>query len=198
MRFLGYQNLNILWTQTVRLIKGGKELKMSKRAGNIILIEDFLAEIPSDVARFFFCLRDINSHMDFDIDLAREQTKNNPIYYVMYAYVRANSILKEAHKAQITPSAKVNHNLSTKEIELIKEISKFKEIVVKISTSYKVHNLLIQFIELARAFHDYYESEKIIHLPRAEAGSKLALVNKYIMVCEEIFRLIGISPTEKM
>ncbi|MDP4038615.1 MAG: arginine--tRNA ligase [bacterium] len=198
MEFLGFSNLHIMWTQTVRLIKGGKEFKMSKRAGNIILIEDFLSEIPSDVARFFFALRDINSHMDFDIDLAKKQSKNNPIYYLMYSYVRANSIIREAKKARLTKSSVINHELNEKELGLIKEISKIRDSVVKISTNYRVHNLLTQAIELARCFHDYYESETIIKLPKQEASSKLALIDKYIMVNEEIFKLIGISPMEKM
>lgn len=198
MKYLGYDNLHLLWTQTIRLVKDKKEFKMSKRAGNIILLEDFLTEIPSDVARFFFLKRDINSHMDFDLDLAKEQSKRNPIYYVMYSYVRAKSILAQAKKVKITSDNQISHKLNKKELEMIKNISKSSDIVVKITSNYKVHTLLVNFIELAKSFHDYYESERILKLQDTQAKSKLALVNKYVIVCEDLFRLIGVTPVEKM
>lgn len=198
LAFLGFDNLTVLTVQMVRLVRDGAEVKMSKRAGNFIEIEHLFEQVPSDLARFFFVSHDIGTHMSFDLDLASERTKNNPVFYTMYAYARAHSILRAAAEAGLKPAAKITHQLSPKEIEILKSIDGIKETVVNITTNYKVHNLLHAFVELAQAFHEYYESERIIKLEGSVAQSKLAFIAKYIEQCDAIFKLTGVIPQEKM
>lgn len=198
LAFLGYDNLEILTVQMVRLVQAGKEVKMSKRAGNYVEIEHLFEEVPSDVARFFFASHDISTHMVFDLDIARERTKNNPVFYTMYAFARAHSILKAAGEASLRPAGNITHELTQKEIELLKKIDEVHEIIVNITTNYKVHNLVHVFTQLAQTFHEYYESERIIKLEQGEAESKLALITKYIEQCDVIFKLLGVVPQEKM
>lgn len=196
--FLGYDSLEILTVQMVRLVKSGKEVKMSKRAGNFVVAEELVDEVPSDVARFFFASHDIGTHMSFDLDIARERTKNNPVFYTMYAYARAHSIIKAAGEASLKPADKITHELTQKEIELLKKLDEVYETVVNITTNYKVHNLVHVFSQLAQSFHEYYESERIIKLEKDEAESKLILITKYIEQCDAIFKLLGVIPQEKM
>ncbi len=198
LSFLGFDNLQILTTQIVHLMKDGVEVKMSKRAGNYIEVEELFAQVPSDLARVFFTSHDISTHMSFDLTLATERTKNNPYFYTMYAYARAHSILRTAKENQLTKVEKISHQLSDKEIEILKKIAEIKDIVVKITTNYRVHNLVHAFTELAQAFHEYYESERIIKLEKTVGRSKLALVDKYIEQADMIFHLLGIIPQDTM
>ncbi len=198
LEFLGYDGLEVLTVQMVRLIKDGQEVKMSKRAGNFVEIERLFDEVPSPVARFFFGSHDIGTHMSFDLGIVAERTRNNPLFYTNYAYARAHSILKKAGEEGLSPNAKISHDLSQKEIELLKKMTELKEIVVKITTNYRVHNLLHAFVDLAQAFHEYYEAERIIELPPEVASSKLAFITKYIEFCDQVFGLLGVMPQEKM
>lgn len=198
LQFLGYDGLEVLTVQMVRLIKDGQEVKMSKRAGNFVEVERLFDEVPSPVARFFFASHDISTHMSFDLDIVAERTRNNPFFYTNYAYARSHSILKKASEEGLSPVAKITHDLSQKEIELLKKITELKQIAVEITINYRVHNLIHAFVDLAKIFHEYYESERIIQLPRDEASSKLAFVTKYIDFCDQVFGLIGVTPSERM
>lgn len=198
LKFLGFDNLDVLTVQIVRLIKNGQELKMSKRAGNFIEVEKLFDEVPSAVARFFFVSHDVGTHMSFDLDIVAERTRSNPFFYTNYAYARAHSILRAAEEAKLTLATKISHDLSKKEIEILKRLLQLKQIVVEITTNYRVHNLIHGFVELAEAFHEYYESERIIKLDRTQAESKLALIQKFIKQADDTFRLIGVIPEERM
>lgn len=196
--FLGHDNLKVLNTQTVKLIRVGKEVKMSKRAGSYVSVEDLIGEIPIDLIRFWFASRDINNHLDFDLNLAAEESKNNPIYYIMYAYARAHSILARAKEQKITKAALINHNLSTKEIEIAKNIAKLSITITEVTTNFKVYTMFEQAIEVARSFHDYYETEKVISSNKMLTESKLYLIDQFIRLYDLFFKLIGITPIEKM
>lgn len=189
--------LDIIIFQLVRLIRGGKEFKMSKRAGTFVTIDDLLQEIDPDVARWFFLMRDFNTHMDFDLDLAKEQSAKNPFYYVMYAYTRAHSILEKAAAKGLEPS-EAPRQLSSAERRLLRTVSRWPELIQQIAHSYEVHKLTFYGLELAKDFHDYYEQDRIIGLPPDQAGPKLYLLQQIIVVFENFWRVLGISPRQQM
>ncbi|MBI2798330.1 arginine--tRNA ligase [Candidatus Saccharibacteria bacterium] len=190
--------LDFILLQMVRIIKDGKEFKSSKRAGNFITVDELLDEVGnSDVVRFFFLLHSSDSQMDFDIDLAREHSQQNPLYYVMYSYARANSILEKASQNNLKPVGRLDKP-NNHERNLIKQLDKFQELLLQVANSYEVHKLSFYGHETARLFHAYYESEKIIELDNPIAAGKLGLINSYKLFMEQYFKLIGITAQAKM
>lgn len=183
--------------QWLRLVHGGEELKMSKRLGQYVTVMELIDEVGAEVARFFTLMRSAESHMDFDLDLAREQNQKNPYYYVMYSYARANSILTKAQEAGIEPERK-EWEPSDQEREIIKLMCQWNDLLHQISHDYQVHRIIFFGQEMARLFHDYYENERIISLPGAVAQGKLYFVQRYIKFMREYWGVIGIKPIEKM
>ncbi len=199
LKLLGYDNFISLSTQTVRLIKDGKEVKMSKRAGTFILLDDFLNLVPSDVARFYFGSRDINSHFDFDLDEAKAQNKQNQLFYCMYAYARSGSILQKASDEAKPIGAEVNHQLSSVELNIIRQANSLSETIKSVPQTFKVHAIFHELIKFSKLFHDYYEKDRILALTdRSLQASKLAFVKVIHEYLKNIFELIGITPQDKM
>lgn len=197
LKALGHDEFTELSTQTIRLIKNGKEFKMSKRKGNYILLSDFLDEVPTEAARFYFAMRDTNTHMDFDIDLIKEHSSKNPVYYSLYAYARACSIEEKAKTAGLVAANSLDdYKLSKAELGLVLELSKVPEILKEITTNHKVHQLLHQTFEIAKAFHEFYERERV--LDSEYAAQKLAIISHFKLAYEAIFGIIGVDLLEKM
>ncbi|HSX41419.1 MAG TPA: arginine--tRNA ligase [Candidatus Saccharimonadales bacterium] len=191
------KKLNFLILQWVRLMRGGKEVKMSKRAGTYVTVSDLLAEVDSDVARFFFLMRSADSHMDFDLDLAKERSQKNPLYYVMYSYARAHSILRQAQDRKLAPVSTVSE-LTDHELAVVRQMAMLPELIAEIVSNYQVHKLAFYGIETARAFHDLYESERIIDLDKSVASKRLYLIQQYVVFMEVYFQLMGITPISRM
>ncbi|HSX15158.1 MAG TPA: arginine--tRNA ligase [Candidatus Saccharimonadales bacterium] len=187
--------LEIVLFQLVRLIKDGKEYKVSKRAGNFISIDELLKEIPADVARFFFIQRAYNTHMDFDLDLAREQSNKNPFFYIMYAYVRASSIMRKA-KQQGVSATRVRELVGV-EKSLVKQMTQFPGLLEQISADLAVHRLSYYGHDLAKLFHEFYETVPIL-AAKTNQGQRLALVQHFIWMMESYFDVLGIKPRAKM
>lgn len=204
--------LNIVLAQFVRLIKDGKEYKMSKRKGTYVTMDDLLELIggdvqeASDVARFFFLMRSFNTHMDFDLDLAKERSDKNPVFYVKYAYARICSILKKAEILHSVQNDKKMADLTLltapEEIELIDQMSQLPQLIASIATfdEYPVHYLTFYAIDLAKKFHVFYDKCRVIdedNLPLTAA--RLNLVRATQIVLGIVMRdLIGIDAPEKM
>lgn len=189
--------LDFVILQMVRLMRGGKEVKVSKRAGTYVTIDELLDEIGSDVARFFFLMRSADTHLDFDLDLAKERSQQNPLFYVMYSYARANSILAQAAKRRLQPGESIGQ-LSDKERGLVRAIGQWPGLLQQVARDYGVHRLTFYGIELARLFHDYYEAEQIITLKSDQAAPKLYFVQQYKKFMQVYFGLLGITPQERM
>jgi arginyl-tRNA synthetase len=189
--------LDFVILQWVRLMRNGQEVKMSKRAGTYVTVEELIDEVGSDVARFFFLMRSADTAMDFDLDLAKEQSQKNPLFYVMYSYARANSIMEQAKLRRFSPVSTVE-DLTGIEKALIRQISQLPQILEEIRQDYGVHRLTFFGIETAKLFHDLYEAEKIIDLDKAEASKKLYLIQQYITFMEVYFSLLGVTPVKKM
>lgn len=194
---LGFKGeLKFVIVQLVQLIKDGKEVRMSKRAGNVVLIDDLIDEVGLDVARFFFLMYSPDTHMNFDLGLAKEQSQKNPVFYVQYAHARICSILS---KAQMTDDVKLESLTHEKEISLIRELDKFPGLVAELAESYEVHKLPHYVLKLADKFHSFYAACQVIDEKNPELTSaRLELINAVRIVLAETLRIIGVGAPQKM
>jgi arginyl-tRNA synthetase len=192
------ERLKILITQLVRLVSGGKEVKMSKRKGDFVTMDDLLEEVGADATRFFFLMHSLDTHMDFDMDLAKEKSQKNPVYYAQYALVRCtNILLKSKVKSQ---KSKVNLSLlsSDSEVKLMMELIKFPDVLAQTAEDYQVHRLTRYATELAKTFHNFYEKERVVGVGGNLESVRLALVSATKIVFEKLFDILGISKPKKM
>ena len=184
----------------MRLVKDGKEARMSKRAGNVVYIDELIDKIGHDTARFFFLMYCPDTHMNFDLKLAEEQSEKNPVFYAQYAHARICSILRKAQEKNIDFSqADLAKIVEEKELSLVKELNKFSELIEEISQDYAVHKLPHYAIKLADKFHSFYNDLKVIDEENlAVSRARLKLVNAVKIVLAETLRLIGVSAPERM
>ena len=190
------ERLKIIIMQLVRLTSGGKEVKMSKRAGEFITLDDLVKEVGVGAARWFFLERSPDTHMDFDLDLAKERSKKNPVYYVQYAHARACSILRKSKVSKIS-----NLQLLTQpeELNLIKKILQLPEIIEDIAKDYQIHRLPRYAYELAKTFADFYEKHKVIDEKKPDlTKARLALVLATQKTTKTTLSLMGIDSPKKM
>ena len=203
MEMLGYDpaRLDVILYQLVTIKEGGTAMKLSKRAGRIVSLDDIIKIVGTDVARFFYLHKKADAHLDFDMELALKHTDENPVYYIQYAYVRTKSIQEKA--LQIEAFHKISTNdskgLGTPEQLLLKKIASLKEQLHSIEKSYQTHQLAYYTIELAQTFHNYYSHNKVLdptHVEQSRARLLLIeLVEKTLKTC---FDLLGISAPERM
>lgn len=162
---IGGNKLDVVLTQLVRLTRGGEIVRMSKRTGKAISLDDLLEEVPVDAARFFFNLREANSHLDFDLDLAVEQSSQNPVYYVQYAHARIWSILKNLAAENIHPRACTQEEyllLSSKEErELIRHLGMLPSEIDEAASAYDPARITRYVLELATKFHKFYNAHYV-------------------------------------
>ncbi len=195
LSLLGHDGFVPLWTQTVRLTKDGQEYKMSKRRGNYIVLDEFLKIVPSQTARFFFAMRDTNSHFDLDLDLVASQNKHNPLFYVMYSYVRASSVL--AKFGGVSEPAKIR--LDAEQKQILRSFVEISELISQATVTQQVHSVLHRMIEIARYFHDWYEKNPVLKEESEELRMARAyFVEKYRDSMASLFELIGVEPQERM
>ncbi len=185
--------MDIIFTQLVRLIFNGKELKMSKRKGTFVTLEELIDEVGLDVVRWFFLMHDANTHMDFDLSLAREESDKNPVYYVQYAHARIASVLDKAGDIESAPITYTN----SAEEHLTKLLFQLPEVVEDVSQSYGVHKLPQYALEVARAFHKFYASSRIIEDDAVNA-SRAQMAQAAKIVLANTLALMGISAPDKM
>ncbi len=194
--------LHIIIMQLVRLTSGGKEVRMSKRAGNFVTLDELLEMVGADAARWFFLERSPDTHMDFDLDLARERSKKNPVYYVQYAHARACSILRKAKNLSAVRRTKtIDYDLlaDAREIALIKMLLRLPEVIEDIAGDYQVQRLPKYAYELARSFTDFYEHCLVIDKEKNElTRARLALVSATQKVLADTLSLMGIDAPEEM
>lgn len=192
---LSGDKLEILITQLVRLIRDGKEVRMSKRKGEFVTMDDLIDEVGADAARFFFLMHSLDTHMDFDLDLAKEKSNKNPVFYAQYAYVRALNILK---KGKLGIKADFSLLKSDSEVRLMLELLKFPDLLAQTAEDYQVHHLTKYAGDIARALHNFYEKERVVGVEKNLEQSRLALVSATKIVLENLFDILGISKPKKM
>jgi len=195
--------LKVVLYQLVRLVKEGATVRLSKRAGEIVSLDDLLDWIGKDAARFFMLLRSADTHLDIDLDLAVKQSQENPVYYVQYAHARCCSIFREAEKRQHPALAKYKEadlNLLVEDAErrLMKSVAQFPEVVKEAALKFSPH-LLTQFcIQTADRFHDFYERCRVLGEDENLSAARLALVKATQVTLRNALTLLGVSAPETM
>jgi len=201
---LGYpeDSLGVLIVQFVTLIRDGKEVGMSTRGGEFITLRDLIKEVGKDVARYFFLMRSHDSHTEFDLDVAKSQSMENPVYYIQYAYARICSIIKKAEQAgvKMDKSKVIKLQLLNKEeeFELIKKLSSLKEVIKKSALTWKPHFLTTYLYDLASSFHKYYTVHRIITEDEELTRARLILIDCTRIVLFNSLKILGVSVPESM
>ncbi len=203
-RALGYGEgwLRILIFQVVRLVREGELIMMSKREGEFVTLDELIDEVGKDAVRFFYLLRTIDSPLDFDMTLAVKQAPENPVYYVQYAHTRIHSILKEAEKRSLSPqsitSARLDLLKEEKEKALIKKLGEFPTLISTTLASLEPYNIVRYSMELARIFHNFYESHRVIVDNEDLAKARLQLMKATLQVFKSCLQLLGVEAPERM
>jgi arginyl-tRNA synthetase len=176
---------------------------MSKRAGKIVTMDDLISVVGKDASRFFFIARKANAHLNFDLELAMQQSNENPVYYCQYAHARICSIIKKAKKEKIWPKhfkkeflAKLN---KTEELAIIQKLSDLPELLGLIATYREPHRLPTYLEELSAMIHKYYARYQIVSTKSKDLSrARLMLLDTVKKVMLIVFELMGISAPEKM
>ncbi len=194
------EKLEIVIMQMVRLVKKGETLKLSKRAGNTVTLNTLLELIPIEVSRFFFNMKDPNSHFDFDLDLAEQQSEKNPVYYVQYAYARACGILKNLKELGFVPNEDFSFSNfeSEIELELIKQISKFPNEIIKAVETKNPSKIATFALELAALFHKFYVSCKIKGQERETIKARLLICKAFKISLKNALKILKIKAKEEI
>lgn len=189
----------VLLIQFVRLMRQGQEVKMSKRAGSYVTMKEVVEEVGSDVMRFFLLMRSSESHLDFDLDLAKKESSENPVYYIQYAYARIGSIFRKADDEGVVQSNK-NLNLlnAPEEIDLIKKLLLFPEVVEDSARSLAPHKVAYYLQELAAQFHMYYNKSRVVDENKDISGARLYLISCVRTVLGNGLNILGVSAPERM
>ncbi len=196
--------IEVLIFQIVRFLKDGKPAPMRKRDGNIYALSDLCREVGSDVVRFFYLMRSHDTHFDFDVDLAKRQSEENPVYYVQYAHARICSVLRKAiAEGLLDPDGSAIGDLELlvepQERALILKLGELPYEIIRCSKDYGVHRLTTYAIELARAYHHFYDSCRVLQADQPElTGARLALCQAVQNGLRATFELLGIGAPERM
>lgn len=192
--------LEIQIMQMVRLMQNGEEVKMSKRTGNAITLREIMDEVGIDAARYFLTMRSPDSHFDFDLELAKEQSQDNPIYYAQYAHARICSILKQAKEQGIEVStdadfSKINND---KAIDLLKKVAEFESTIESAAEHRAPHRLTNYIQDLAAAFHKFYNAEKVLTDDTEKTKAHVAMIEAVRITLHNALALVGVTAPESM
>ena len=194
--------LNVVLMQMVRLIKNGEQYKLSKRSGKAITLVTLLDEIPIDAARFFFNLREANTHLDFDLDLAVEKSSQNPVYYVQYAHARICNIVKKLAEENIQPRDCTAQELAKltapEEIELIIKLASFEDEIICAAKDYDPSRITKYVYDTAALFHKFYNACKVKSEDESLMQARLALCLSVKTVIANILTMFKIDAPESM
>lgn len=194
--------LQILFTQIVRLFKDGQEFRMSKRKGTFVLMEDLLDGVSVDAARYFFLLRGLDAHMDFDMDLANLKSSDNPVYYVQYAHARICSILRQAAENGIAlpePTAELLGLLTEEsELELLKRLADFPEEVIAAADAREPHRITRYLNDLATSYHAFYSRCRVMSDDAQLTGARLILCDATRTVLRNALAILGVGAPDRM
>ncbi len=199
MEALGHDSshLHVDIIQMVRLVSNGEEMKMSKRLGNATTIHDLVQSVGVDAARYFFVARALDSHLDFDVDLATKKSNENPVYYAQYAHARMCSIQKQAKDIELAEHFELLTD--EKEIELMKTLQEFNHVIVESAKTRQVHKMCHYIHDLASHFHSFYNACKVIDHDNLDLSSqRLALVKATQTVLANALDCIGVTAVESM
>ena len=202
MSMLGYDadKLKIIFLQMVSLFRSGEAVKMSKRAGTAIPLRELMEEVGTDAARYFFLMRSTDSQLDFDLDLAKSQSADNPVYYIQYAHARICSIFRQAKEAGLTIDDEPKFSLmnSAAEIDLMNKIFEYPDEIEKAAVEYAPQRIARYVYDLASTFSSFYRDCRILGVEKDLAVARLALLKVTRHTIKHALGLLGVSAPERM
>jgi len=196
------EDLEVLLIQMVNLLRDGQPFTMGKRSGNFITLREVIDEVGSDACRFFFLIRRCDSQLDFDLELAKQQSSDNPVFYVQYAHARVCSINRNAADEGIALPLIDEVDCSKlqldEELQLAKQLARFPETIVGAAVNYEPHRVVFFLQELAAQFHSYYNRQRVLVEDPATTQARLYLINAVRIVLANALQVLGVSAPEKM
>ncbi|MCK9861910.1 arginine--tRNA ligase [Paenibacillus sp. ATY16] len=194
--------LVVLIAQMVSLFQDGEKVKMSKRTGKAVTMQDLMDEVGVDAIRYFFTMRSMDSHLDFDMDLAISTSNENPVFYVQYAHARICSIFRQAEEQNVAllPIGDIDFGKlsSEAEFDLLRKLGELPQEVSEAAAQYAPHRLIRYVYELASQFHSYYKAERVITEDATQTQARIALLGAVRIVIANTLRLVGVSAPERM
>ena len=195
-------SLHVLLVQLVSILRHGQPVPMSKRAGNFVTLRDVVQDVGGDAARYIFLTRRSDSHLDFDLDVAKEQSRENPVYYVQYAHARLASLFREAETRNISIPKSDAVDLSLLELEeeqnIIKALAKYPEVIEEAALAYEPHRLTFYLQDLAGLLHNYYFKHRVITEDLNRTAVKLFLMKQVKTVIQSALKILGVNAPERM
>ena len=195
-------SLQVLIVQLVAILRHGQPVPMSKRAGTFVTLREVVQEVGRDAARYIFLTRRSDSHLDFDLDVAKEQSRENPVYYVQYAHARLASLFREAASRNISVMKSNEVDVSLLDLEeeqnIIKALAKYPELIEEVARAYEPHRLTYYLQDLAGLLHNYYFKHRVITEDAALTGAKLFLMKQVKTVIRSALTILGVSAPERM
>lgn len=206
MQGLGYDPsiLQVVLVQMVQLTRGGEPVRMGKRTGEFVSLEEVLQEVGRDAARFFFLMRKSDSHLDFDLELAKRQSSDNPVFYVQYAHARVCSILEQARKSGILAGIRSDPPVTLEwlklgeELELIRQMVQFNDVLEDSVRELEPHRIVFYLLELAGEFHRYYNRFRVISDDPGLSHARLFLVQNVQKTFRRGLEILGVQAPTKM
>jgi len=199
---LGYpaDRLEIIIGQLVNLLRGGEPVRMSKRTGEMVTLDELLEEVGKDAARFFFLMRSTDSQLDFDIRLAKEQSNENPVYYVQYAHARISSIVRFAEAEGVSLHEDVKYSLlkTEPELDLIRKLAEWPEVLERAARQRALHPLTVYSQELAAAFHFFYTKCRVVGEDKDLSTARMSLCEATKTVLRNALGMLGVTAPERM
>ena len=192
--------IKVLIHQFVTLLKGGEKVKMSTRQANFVTLDELINEVGGDVVRYFFIMRSMNSHLNFDLDLAADQSEKNPVYYIQYAHARISNIINNGKSKHIDIDGNFDSRLlvNTAEISLIKSLYEFPEIMKKTLTTLEPQSIANHLHDIASEFHKFYAKCRVITDDIELTKSRIHLIKSVKIVLANGLNILGIQAPEKM
>ncbi|MFX3634670.1 MAG: arginine--tRNA ligase [Candidatus Pristimantibacillus sp.] len=194
--------LVVLIAQMVSLFQDGEKVKMSKRTGKAVTMQDLMEEVGIDAIRYFFTMRSMDSHLDFDMDLAISTSNENPVFYVQYAHARICSIFRQAEEQGIAVQGleglDFNKLASEAEFDILRKLGELPQEIAESAEQYAPHRIVRYVYELASQFHSYYKAERVITEDADQTQARLALLGAVRIVIANALRLVGVSAPERM
>ena len=202
LRALGYdtERIRVLIHQFVTLTRGGKKIKMSTRKATFVTLRELIDEVGKDVVRYFFVMRSMKSHLNFDLELAKTESEENPVFYLQYAHARIASILRNAEKREVQMKSRFNALLlkDPEVLSLLNVLGEFKEVIAICCDSLEPHHLVNYLQRLATTFHKFYTVHRVISDDTDLTQARIALVKSVQIVLVNGLSILGVSAPDRM
>ena len=194
------ERLQILVVQLAALRRGSKKIALSTRAGDFVSLKELLDETGKDAARFFYVLRKPEQHLDFDLELAKSKSNENPVYYVQYAHARISSVFRQMQERGIVRQGKTNYDLLEQEAEvrLMKQLAQYPEIIESSAQACEPHQVAYYLREVANEFHSLYNKERILDCSDSLRNARLDLIEATRHVLANGLGLLGVAAPDSM